>query len=106
VRRFFEALAQEQPLVLVSEDLHCVLDEIEQGRLCPRASETVLRLAPLSEEETVELVTSAGPALAGEVLVLRRERHVSATCQRLPTELQGGAARSDALEIRTALNPQ
>jgi class 3 adenylate cyclase/tetratricopeptide (TPR) repeat protein len=92
VRRFFERLALEEPLLLVFEDLHwaepTLLDLIEYlGRWSDAASllvlclarpelleertgwpsQALIRLGPLSEEETFELVGSAGAAIADDL---------------------------------------
>jgi DNA-binding SARP family transcriptional activator len=92
VRRLFERLAQDRPLVLVFEDVHwaepTLLDLIEYlGRwsrgtpvlvlclACPDLvderpvwpGETLIRLGPLSEEEMLELVDSAGGRIADEL---------------------------------------
>jgi len=91
-RRFFERLALDEPLLLVFEDLHwaepTLLDLIEYlGRWSGGApllllglarpelleerpgwlSDALVRLGPLSEEETLELVGSAGGGIADDL---------------------------------------
>jgi DNA-binding SARP family transcriptional activator len=92
VRRFFERLARDEPLLLVFEDLHwaepTLLDVVEYlGRWSREApllvlclarpelleerpawpSDALVRLGPLSGEETLELVGSAGSGIAQEL---------------------------------------